>query len=90
MRTNVDIFAQKYLKISDLNFVLFARIFNVFDAANHISVYSSTGRADRTFRWPEEERIAAANGVYTLSEIDNRPHWYSEPRRIQLGIAVEF
>jgi outer membrane receptor protein involved in Fe transport len=90
MRTNVDIFAQKYLKISDLNFVLFARIFNVFDTANHISVYSSTGRADRTFRWPEQERIDSANGVYTLSEIDNRPHWYSEPRRIQLGIAVEF
>ncbi len=90
MRTNVDIFAQKYLKLGNMNLILFARAFNIFDTANHIRVFSSTGRADRTFRWPEEERIAAANGVYSLNEVDNRPHWFSEPRRVQLGMALEF
>ncbi|MBD3288111.1 TonB-dependent receptor [candidate division KSB1 bacterium] len=90
MRTNVDIFAQKYFKLGTMNLIMFARAFNIFDTMNHIIVYPSTGRADRTFRWPEEERIASANGVYSLNEVDNRPHWFSEPRKIQLGVALEF
>ncbi|MBN2008164.1 TonB-dependent receptor [candidate division KSB1 bacterium] len=90
MRTNVDIFAQKYLTIGHIDFVVFARIFNVFDTANQNKVYASTGRADRTFRWPEDEVIARANGVYTLEEVDNRPQWYSEPRNVQIGMAFEF
>ena len=90
MRTNVDIFTQKYLNIGKLDFVLFCRVFNIFDTANHIDVYPSTGRADRTYRTPNEVIIDSANGVYSLNEIDNRPHWYSEPRRVQIGFAFEF
>jgi outer membrane receptor protein involved in Fe transport len=87
---NLDVFAQKYLKFGKQNFVLFARCFNVFDTANHLQVYPSTGFADRTFRWPEQERIESANGVYSLAEIDGRPHWFSEPRSVQLGLTIEF
>jgi outer membrane receptor protein involved in Fe transport len=90
MHYNVDVFAQKYIKLGNRNFVIFARCFNLFDTANHLDVYPSTGFADRTFRWPEQERIDSANGVYGLSEVDARPHWFSAPRRVQLGVTVEF
>lgn len=90
MRSTVDIYAQKYLKLGDASLVLFARVFNLFDRKNQLNVFPSTGFADRRFRRPEQERIDAANGVYTLQEIDNRPQWYSEPRKVQLGLALEF
>jgi hypothetical protein len=87
---NLDIFAQKYLNLGNRNIILFARCFNLFDTANHLEVFPSTGFADRTFRWPEQERIDRANGVYGLNEVDGRPHWFSEPRRVQFGLAIEF
>ena len=87
---NVDVFAQKYFKLGGQRLVFFARCFNLFDTANHLTVFSSTGFADRTFRYPEQERIDALNGVYTLSEVDSRPHWFSEPRKVQLGVTLEF
>jgi outer membrane receptor protein involved in Fe transport len=87
---NVDVFAQKYFKLGGQRLVFFARCFNLFDTANHLTVFSSTGFADRTFRYPEQERIDALNGVYSLSEVDSRPHWFSEPRKVQLGVTLEF
>ncbi len=91
MRTNVDIFTQKYLNIGEIGFLYYFVEFLIFlITANHIDVYPSTGRADRTYRTPDEVIIDSANGVYSLNEIDNRPHWYSEPRRVQIGFAFEF
>nr|HPI72937.1 TonB-dependent receptor [bacterium] len=90
MTYNVDLYAQKYLKLGARNLVFFARCFNLFDTANHLQVFPSTGFADRTFRYPEQERIDSLNGVYQLSEVDARPHWFSEPRKVQLGVSLEF
>lgn len=90
MTYNVDLYAQKYFKLGARNLVFFARCFNLFDTANHLQVFPSTGFADRTFRYPEQERIDSLNGVYQLSEIDARPHWFSEPRKLQLGVSLEF
>lgn len=87
---NVDVFAQKYFKLGNQRMILFARCFNLFDTANHLTVFSSTGFADRTFRYPEQERIDSLNGVYTLNEVDSRPHWFSEPRKVQVGLTLEF
>jgi outer membrane receptor protein involved in Fe transport len=90
MSYNVDIFAQKYFKLGNQRLIVFARCFNIFDTANHLQVFASTGFADRTFRYPEQERIDSLNGVYALSEVDSRPHWFSEPRKVQLGVSIEF
>jgi len=90
MNYNVDLYAQKYFKLGARNLVFFARCFNLFDTANHLQVFPSTGFADRTFRYPEQERIDSLNGVYQLSEVDARPHWFSEPRKVQLGVSLEF
>ena len=87
---NVDLYAQKFFKLGGRHLILFARCFNLFDTANHLQVFASTGFADRTFRYPEQERIDSLNGVYALTEVDARPHWFSEPRKVQLGVTLEF
>ncbi len=88
-RSNLDLHVQKVFNFGGWSSVLFFKIFNVFDTANHLEVYPSTGRADRKFRRPEQAIIDAANGLYSLQEIDNRPDWLSLPRRVQLGWRIE-
>ncbi|MCG8605244.1 TonB-dependent receptor [bacterium] len=88
--TNLDVHVQKTFKFRGWNSVLFFKVFNVFDTANHLEVYASTGRADRTFRRPAQAVIDAANGLFTLQELDNRPDWFSLPRTFQLGWKIDF
>lgn len=88
VRTNLDLHVQKVLDFGGWNSAIFFKIFNVFDTANHFEVYPSTGRADRKFRRPEQAIIDAANGLFTLQELDNRPDWFSLPRRVQLGLRL--
>lgn len=89
-RSNLDLHVQKIFKFRGWKSVLFFKIFNVFDTDNHLRVYASTGRADRTFRRPEQAAIDAANGLFTLQELDNRPDWFSLPRTAQLGWKIDF
>jgi outer membrane receptor protein involved in Fe transport len=89
-RSNLDLHVQKIFKFRGWNSVLFFKVFNVFDTASHLQVYASTGRADRTFRRPQQALIDAANGLFTLQELDNRPDWFSLPRTFQVGWKVDF
>jgi phosphoglycerate-specific signal transduction histidine kinase len=80
--------------LGELEYVVYLKIDNVFDHLNQIDVFSSTGKANQNSRLPEDlqlelERISQA-GLFTLPEIDNRPSWYSSPRKIQLGFEVHF
>jgi len=86
----VDFKAYKDIKFGNLTTSLFLKIFNLFDSANHLIVYSSTGRADRTYRTPGQAFVEQENRNFTLEERDRRPNWYSEPRRILIGLSFEF
>jgi len=94
LQWNVDLKASKQFTLGSLDYVIFLKIDNVFDHLNQSDVYTSTGKADQNARLPEDleleqERLAQA-GLFTLSEIDNKPSWYSTPRKIQLGLEVHF
>ncbi|MFZ1517939.1 MAG: TonB-dependent receptor [Ignavibacteriaceae bacterium] len=94
LQWNVDLKASKQFVLGGLNYVVYLKIDNVFDHLNQVSVYSSTGRANQNSRLPEDlelelERISQA-GLFTLPEIDNRPDWFSSPRKVQLGLEVHF
>jgi outer membrane receptor for ferrienterochelin and colicin len=83
-KVNVDLQFNKDISLFGFNFSLFARIFNLFDVKNEINVYRDTGRAGYSLA---SQYIPEEQGVNTLSEFLSRPDYYSEPRRILLGIA---
>ncbi len=85
---NVDLYITKYLKLSGLNFSLFAKIYNLFDTPNEINVFTDTGRAGYTL---EETRAQSRpRGINTLKEFFTRPDFYSAPRQILLGLSLNF
>jgi len=90
IKYNADLHALKTWRLWNLNYTLFLRVFNLFDVKSQLRVYETTGKADRRFRRPTQAVVDAANPLFTLQEIDNRPSWYSEPRRVQLGMSIEF
>ncbi|MFA6468462.1 MAG: TonB-dependent receptor [Bacteroidota bacterium] len=91
---NLDLKAQKMLTLADIQTTLFLKMNNVFDIANEVQVYSSTGRATYNARSIRDEELLRnklrQEGLFTLNEVDARPTWYSEPRRIEFGFEINF
>ncbi len=93
---NVDMRVFKNLRVSNIDFVFFAKVFNVFDARNERFVFDDTGRAGYTFvnRSLEETQAFIRHygepGVHTWSEYQVRPNYYGPPRSAQVGFALEF
>jgi len=89
-KTNLDLFVNKNVRLAGKSVSLFMRIFNLLDRANELTVYAVTGRANRDHRYPITEKLEQARlvGLFTLRDIDNHQDWYSEPRRIQIGISL--
>jgi outer membrane receptor protein involved in Fe transport len=93
-RWSVDLKARKYLKLAGINTQLFIKVDNIFDHLNHNSVFSSTGRADQIARLPEMKQLElerlSQEGLFTLDEIDLAPGYFSNPRKIQMGLEFIF
>ncbi len=93
---NLDLRVFKNLRMNRLDFVLFAKVFNVFDTRNERFVFDDTGRSGYTFvnRTLEETEAFKSHygepGVHTWSEYQVRPNYYSAPRSGQVGVSVEF
>jgi outer membrane receptor protein involved in Fe transport len=85
---NVDIYLTKYLKLEGFNLSVFAKIYNLFDTANEVNVFSSTGRAG--YALEETQQQSAPRGVNTLAQFYTRPDYYSAPRQIILGAQLDF
>jgi hypothetical protein len=87
---NADMRLYKTLSLGTLDFVLFMRIFNLFDTMNEVGVFDDTGRAGYT---TDLERVKGQNTpeyVNTIEEYFTIPTFYSEPRRIEIGLNIEF
>ncbi len=91
---NLDLKAQKMLTLGGVATTLFVKVNNVFDVANEVVVYPSTGRATYNARNVRDEQLLrdklAQEGLFTLQEVDVQQTWYSEPRRIEFGFEVNF
>ncbi len=82
-KINVDLQFDKNLSLAGRQFNIYIKVYNLFDTKNEIDVYRDTGRAGHSLvsqYTPEEQ------GPNTLSEYLVNPLYYSEPRRIVLGI----
>ncbi|MGH7492087.1 MAG: TonB-dependent receptor [bacterium] len=93
---NLDMRVFKNLRMNRIDFVLFAKVFNVFDVSNERFVFDDTGRSGYTFvnRSLEETEAFTRHygepGVHTWSEYQVRPNYYGAPRSVQVGVSLEF
>ncbi len=85
---NCDLRAFYQINFNPVKIVLFTRVFNLFDTRNQTNVYPSTGRSDYSL----DEKIARTTQplVNTVDQWFTDPTRYSEPRRIELGMNLEF
>lgn len=87
---NIDLRAYYELRIHPFNIVLFARAFNLLDIRNESDVYDDTGRAGFT---TDAARVALTNPrqrINSLAEWYRHPQNFSEPRRLEFGMNLEF
>ena len=84
---NFDLKGTRNFNVGTYTLSLFLKVFNLFDARNVSTVFSSTGRADFT-----TDRLSAGrvHGVNTIDEWFTRPDYYTEPRRVQMGLTIAF
>jgi len=92
---NINIRAHKTFKIGHLDYVLFAKVYNVFDHRDERYVYNDTGRSGYTYinRSSQEPKIIdhyGEPGVHTWEEYYQRPHYYMAPRSVNIGVSIDF
>jgi outer membrane receptor protein involved in Fe transport len=85
---NVDLYATKFFTLFNQNFSLFLKVYNLFDSANELNVFSDTGRAGYSLEVTREQE--PPKGVNTIEEYYIRPDFYSAPRQIVFGTSLEF
>jgi outer membrane receptor protein involved in Fe transport len=84
---NVDLKANKIFKLFGVDVNTFLLVYNLFDIKNEYGVNASTGRAGVDLN---TQFAGAIIGTNTLEEYLKNPADYSSPRRISLGINVNF
>ncbi|MFH0990865.1 MAG: TonB-dependent receptor [bacterium] len=87
---NVDLRGYYEVQLASMKMVFFTRINNLFDIRNEYGVFDDTGRAGFT---SDESRARLTNPkeyINTLTEWFRIPTFYSEPRRVELGMNLEF
>ena len=86
-RITFDLNVYKDISMGTARGSLFLKVYNLLDRKNEIAVYNDTGRAGYTIRtqyWGEWVDIG------TVSDWVNRPHMFSQPRRVVLGFSFGF
>jgi hypothetical protein len=70
-----------------MEYSIFLKVYNLFDRKNEVHVYEDTGRAGYSLR---SFYAGDWRNYSTLEDYLNRPDFYSEPRRVILGMSVGF
>ena len=78
----LDFYGFRDFSVSGVRPRVFFQVYNLLDARNAGGVYGDTGLPDVTFNGPN---LATNDAGYYV-----RPDFYEEPRRIQLGLQVNF
>ncbi len=86
---NFDLYAYRNLRLNGLTFSIYVRVLNLFDRLNELEVFTDTGRAGYSLA-PIYVGGLRPRGLNTLEDYYIRPDFYSPPREVQVGFAVEF
>lgn len=87
---NLDLRAYKDFQIGDFWLSVFVKVFNVLDLDNATSVNSDTGDPYFTFGKYEAQQIDPRLYYNTLDDLYTNPGYFSEPRRVEVGLSVNF
>jgi outer membrane receptor for ferrienterochelin and colicin len=87
---NVDMQAFYEIPVNPLRIVVFLRVFNLFDIRNEVDVFDDSGRAGFTIDEETARNSRVQEYVNTLDQWFSIPTHYSEPRRIEFGMNLEF
>ncbi|RKY56661.1 MAG: hypothetical protein DRP96_10990, partial [Candidatus Neomarinimicrobiota bacterium] len=90
MTYNIDLTFYKFLTLQKYKIKLYCKVFNLTDRLNERYVYAGTGRAGYNYRTMAERDLLLQNPNFTIEQIDLRPDYYSEPRRVILGFSMDF
>ena len=84
---SVNLNAYKNLTLGPARFQLFSRVDNLFDTRNETAIFGDTGRATYSL----EEAVEARNfrgEPAVLAQRYTRPTFFSQPRRVVVGLRV--
>ncbi|GAB5537254.1 MAG: hypothetical protein Rubg2KO_35030 [Rubricoccaceae bacterium] len=84
---SVNLNAYKNLQIGPSRLQIFSRVDNLFDARNQVGIFGDTGRATYSLEQSVEARnFRGAESV--LEQRYTRPDFFSQPRRVVVGLRV--
>jgi len=91
----IDVHVYKEFQVRGMRLRAFAKGFNLLDRLNENFVFNDTGRA--TYSLSEQRNLHATwkpyyglPGIHTLEEYDSRPHWFTSPRHVKVGVTLSF
>ncbi len=84
---SVDLRAEKKTRMFGVRLNTFLMVYNVFDRANELDVYPTTGRSTYDLNVRHAGDII---GLNTFDQFIDNPALYSEPREVRLGLSFEF
>jgi hypothetical protein len=87
---NIDLQAYAVIPMKPITLNIFLRVFNLLDIRNEVGVYDDTGVAWTTLYETQARATNPSQRVNTLDQWFRNPTQYSEPRRIELGMTMEF
>ncbi len=82
---NFDLKATYGFTVAGKRFSFYVLVYNLFDRLNENYVYEDTGRAGYTL----QGQFVGNTGLYSKQDYFNRPDFYSEPRRIVIGVRLQ-
>jgi outer membrane receptor protein involved in Fe transport len=85
----IDLYFNKNFNLGKFDTALFLRVFNLLDRRNEVDVYAGTGRATYSLIpiYTAEEN---PRGLNSLDQYLARPHFYGQPRLVQIGLEFNF
>ena len=89
-RYNFDLHAYRDFHLNKLRLSLFLKVYNLFDQLNENYVYNDTGRATYSLIPTYVPDHGDEYGRHHLKDYLNRPHWYSQPRQVFVGLSLGF
>ena len=94
-KLKLDVHLFKEFEVARMRLRIFAKVFNLLDRLDENFVFNDTGRA--TYSLSQQRNLHATwipnygmPGVHTLEEYDTRPHWYTSPRQVRVGVTLSF
>jgi len=91
----IDVHVYKEFQVRGMRLRAFAKGFHLLDRLNENFVFNDTGRA--TYSLSEQRNLHATwkpyyglPGIHTLEEYDSRPHWFTSPRHVKVGVTLSF